>query len=362
MRKITLIPATNANMVEYMQTGEDDNSAIAIAIRQLSTNHLFTIADSAIHDPLRTLVTRMFIPKQLAEWRPVAERATARIIDEMCGAGEVDFIAKCAEELPLQLLGTILAMESQEIAAVRRAVHKINDMYFLEPTPDQMTSTNSGIRDYVALVSEVVRRAARKGGEENAWIVNARMAFDNLALEGKPNDFDVFLAINLFDAFHTNALVGTNAAFMLLSNPEALDQLRRDPSLVPAAVLEGIRLLPPAPYTDRYVTEDFEFDGTLIPKGAVLRMMWAAGNRDPEAFPAPDRFDMTRKVTAEHSFGGGARMCPGRMFGRFVIEALFRQLIARGLEVSLADRDYLLRKNFALFQIDSMPITIDRRP
>ncbi len=94
-------------------------------------------------------------------------------------------------------------------------------------------------------------------------------------------------------------------------NPDALAQVRADRSLCANAVFEGLRLDPPLTLSQRFALEDFEFDGVLVRKGMQVAMLWGAGNRDPEAFPEPDRYDLTRSPRGATTFGGGVRMCMG---------------------------------------------------
>jgi cytochrome P450 len=105
-------------------------------------------------------------------------------------------------------------------------------------------------------------------------------------------------------------LIG-NTVVELLANPDQLQLLLDDPSLLPNAVDEANRLTAPIQFAFREATEDTEIAGTTIPKGAILALHMAAANRDPRRFDEPDRFLITRSAAKNLSFGHGIHFCLG---------------------------------------------------
>ena len=97
------------------------------------------------------------------------------------------------------------------------------------------------------------------------------------------------MAANYFDGFHTAGIAVANAAHCLLSDPSAVERVRRDPSLAAAAFTEGTRVAAPLMLTTRMALDDVEHDGLRIPAGTPVTMVWIAGNRDPEVFDEPGR-------------------------------------------------------------------------
>ena len=124
-------------------------------------------------------------------------------------------------------------------------------------------------------------------------------------------------AVMLFGGIETSEGMTTSAFWHVLSTPGALDALRADPSLVKNAVEESLRLEPAAGRVDRYATEDVELAGARIRKGDLVIVSLTAGNRDPAAYPDPDRFDARRANARTHlAFAQGPHACIGLHLAR----------------------------------------------
>ena len=117
-------------------------------------------------------------------------------------------------------------------------------------------------------------------------------------------------AVMRFGGIETTEGMITNAVLHLLDNPDALERVRRDPALVPAAVEESLRLEPAAAVVDRYAVADVELAGARIRSGDLVRVSLAGANRDPAVFVDPDRFDLDRaNVRLQLSFARGPHVC-----------------------------------------------------
>ena len=148
------------------------------------------------------------------------------------------------------------------------------------------------------------------------------------------------LRVILFGAIETVESMILNTTWALCRHPAERERLEGDPSLWPAAVQEGLRWVPPVGYTDRWATCDTELGGVAIARGDYVVPVIAAANRDPAAFPDPDRFDIGRGDNRQNlSFGKGIHMCLGvnlaRMQGAEALRALFTRL--RGLALDPED-------------------------
>jgi cytochrome P450 len=139
------------------------------------------------------------------------------------------------------------------------------------------------------------------------------------------------LRVILFGAIETVESMILNTTWALCRHPAERARLDAEPSLWPAAVAEGLRWVPPVGYTDRWASEDTLLGGVEIARGDYLVPVIASANRDPAAFPDPDRFDVGRSERRQHhSFGRGIHMCLGvnlaRLQGLHALRALFEQL------------------------------------
>ena len=132
------------------------------------------------------------------------------------------------------------------------------------------------------------------------------------------------------------------ALYTLYSHPNAVAELIRDPSLIPEAVEECLRIASNGYFTfPRIATRDTEVGGTKILKGMVVRPSPQAANYDPEVFPEPLRFDIHRRPKRILAFGAGPHHCIGNILGRTVITIAIRRMLERFPNARLADPDFI---------------------
>jgi cytochrome P450 len=133
----------------------------------------------------------------------------------------------------------------------------------------------------------------------------------------------------------TTNLVG-NAMIALLAHPDQLERLRAEPRLVPNAVEETLRFDPPVQALPRLVLREVEIGGEKIPAGATAMLLIAAAHRDPERFPDPDRFDVTRDTTGHLGFGFGIHFCLGAHLARLESRCMLEAILGRMKSLRLA--------------------------
>ena len=124
---------------------------------------------------------------------------------------------------------------------------------------------------------------------------------------------------------------------MLCDAPALQARLRAQPELIPKFIEESLRLEAPAQGLYRRCTRDFELGGVTIPAGAIVMMMYGAGNRDPNTFPEPARLDLERVNANRHmAFGYGIHSCIGRTLATAELNIATRRLLERLGPIRLA--------------------------
>jgi hypothetical protein len=143
-------------------------------------------------------------------------------------------------------------------------------------------------------------------------------------------------AVLLFGGIETTEGMIANALLMLLERPGDLERVRSDAAALDAAIDESLRLEPAAAVVDRYATGDMEFGGAPIRRGDLVRISITAANRDPNVFPSPDEYDLTRSRRGNLAFAQGAHVCVGVHLARLEARAALAQLLRRLPRLRLA--------------------------
>ena len=144
----------------------------------------------------------------------------------------------------------------------------------------------------------------------------------------------------------------TNMVHALAEVPDIHARLRADPSLSGSFAEEAMRWDAAAQGFVRTPTRDLELRDTKVPEGAQVLVHIGAANRDPDAFPDPDRFDLDRAGGRHLGLGHGTHFCVGAPLGRVLARVAVEDLVARARTVAV-DMDRAVRvstPNFRGFQ------------
>ena len=145
-------------------------------------------------------------------------------------------------------------------------------------------------------------------------------------------------AVIMFGGIETTEGMLLNAVWHLLREPEQLAAVRDEPTLIPAAVEESLRLEPAAAMIDRYATRDLELAGIEIPSRSAVTVSLAGANRDPDEFADPDRFDLQRPKRRRHlAFAAGPHVCIGMDLARLEVVDAVTALVTRFPRLRLAE-------------------------
>jgi cytochrome P450 len=165
---------------------------------------------------------------------------------------------------------------------------------------------------------------------------------------------------NLLVAGHhsTSSALG-NTVLALDENPQVWDQLRADPSLIPAAIEESVRFRPPFPRSARRATKDTELGGQKITAGATVLVWLVTANRDDRVFADPNRFDISRKPNPHLSFGKGIHHCLGALLARLESRIAIRMMLERYREIRVREGAPVnLRNPWTMIGVNMMPIEV----
>jgi cytochrome P450 len=298
--------------------------------RMPNAQYTFISLDPPEHDRLRALAMRHFGPPErpayLEQLRPEIERFVTTLLDQVQGQRRIDLVERFNYPLPVMVICRILGVPHEDEPQFHVWVSTLIES-LAERTEAADRRREQALTDLNQYMARLVERHRQQPGDD----MLSRMATD-AGPEGRMTDQQlVTTGVLLLIAGHetTVNLLG-NGMLVLLRHPAILERLRRKPELIPAAVEEMLRYDGPVQFLpSRTALDDIPLAGMTIPKGTLVTLALAAGNRDPARFPDPDHFDPERRDNEHLGFGSGIHSCFGAPLARTEAQIAFPELLRR---------------------------------
>jgi cytochrome P450 len=287
----------------------------------------FLFLDPPEHDRLRRLVMRQFTPARVNAMHDRIVALVDELLDTRRDQDRLDVVDDFAYPLPVtvicELLGVPREDESRFHAWADTLAHSI------DPDPGEETSLGA-MQAAQALASYMRELIAARRAQPTDDLLSGLAAGDEADRMDDAN-LVITMILLLIAGHETTVNLITNGTLTLLRNPTELERLRHHPERIPIVVEEVLRYEPPVQFVTRFALADIAIDGATIPRGSGIRLMLAAGNRDPRRFRDPDHFDPDRPDNEHLGFGGGIHYCVGaplaRIEAQVALTALARRLV-----------------------------------
>jgi cytochrome P450 len=309
-------------------------------------------SDPPDHTRLRKLVATAFTIRRVETMRPWIERTIADLLDDVVPGEEFDLVGKLGMALPIFVIGNLLGIPPGHHDDFR---HWNATLASIDSPPEEKQRVHAQAFAYLRELIELKR--SQPGDDMISALIQAR---DGESRLDEPELLaTVFLLMNA--GYETTANLISSGALALLTHPDQQALLRRDPSLVPGAVEEFLRLESPLNMaTIRYTTSPVEVGDVTIPEDEIVFVALLAANRDPDKFADPDRLDVTRPGKGHLSFGQGLHHCIGAPLARLEGQVVFAELLARFAHWELAvPVDELTWKYSAQFRgLERLPVRL----
>ncbi|MGH9037158.1 MAG: cytochrome P450, partial [Acidimicrobiia bacterium] len=261
-----------------------------------------------------------------------------------------------AYQLPVRVIGELLGVPPADQDRIAGWVHALNPVLEFLPMSDEVLARANEATG--ALAEYFGDLAAKRRNDPHDDLFSAMVHAEE---EGERLSEDELIAnaILLYLAGHETTAGGTGLAVLALHrNPDQLARLRSDPGLIAHAARELIRYDTPGQATARVSTEPITFGDVEIPAGQGIVAWIGAANRDPEAFPEPDRLDLHRSFDRDHlSLGGGAHYCLGHALARQELEVALATLLRRCPDLTLETLDPPFRETSLMRGVLTLPVT-----
>ena len=283
--------------------------------------------DGAEHRRLRTRLHTGFNASAIEALHAPIERAANELLERRIAHRSLEVSGDYGLLLPAYVLADFIGVPPD--ARDRVVQWSLDFVDFFNEIPITEQSTRQMVASAQDMVSYMRPLLAERRGEPREDFLGS-MARQAASGDGITEDEIVGNTMLLLLAGHlpVRNLIG-NAIWLLLSHPEQEAAVRRDPSLLRAAVEETLRYEPPVTLIPRVAMEDVELRGETIPAGAIVQLSLAAANRDPAKFDRPDSFDPTRDPRGVLSFGHGPHGCLGARLAREQSQIALGILFAR---------------------------------
>lgn len=275
--------------------------------------------------------------ERLAEYEPMVRQHTDQLIDAFIDRGEAEFVSDFAFWLPVKVIIDILGLARKDLILLKRLGDRPGQgVRFM--TPAELEQEDEVQRELVEyLTADILDRYENPRDDGLGQLVSGQVERDGrLNLPYLKSEVGTLLFAGNTSTSHMLA----NTMLLLLQNPDQLELVRDDRSLVRPLIEEALRLESPVQWTQRTATQDVEIAGVPIPAGSILLLLWASGNRDPGRWDDPDRFSVERPNIAKHQlgFGRGTHLCLGAPLARLEGEVAFNRIFDRTTNLRLAPR------------------------
>ncbi|MFY1694346.1 cytochrome P450 family protein [Solwaraspora sp. WMMA2101] len=292
-------------------------------------------SDPPEHSRLRRLVSQAFAPRCIEALRPRVTQVVDDLIDKFAPRGEADLMHDFAVPLPMVVICELLGVPRADHEQVLGWTQVIRTSGSASRPPEQERAAVQQVQLLLHDYLTGLVRAKRVAPADD--MVSALI--DACDQDGKLSERELVSTafLLLFAGHQTTADFIGNAMLALLTHPDQLDLLRQRPELLPGAVEELLRFDGPLPIASpRVATEDIEYDGVRIPRGAAVGVVLNSANHDPDHFTDPQRLDVTSERGPHLGFGHGVHYCLGVSLARIEARIGIGTLLHRLPDLCLA--------------------------
>ncbi|MEU6650563.1 cytochrome P450 [Streptomyces sp. NPDC046900] len=306
------------------------------------------------HTRIRRLVSKAFTPRTVERLKPYVHGLAGDLVSRLVEAGGGDLLRDVAEPLPVAVIAEMLGIPEADRGQLRPWSADICGMYELGPSEETARKAVRASVEFSDYLRELIATRRKEPGEDLiSGLIAAYDEGDRLTEQEM-----ISTCVLLLNAGHEATVNATvNGWWALFRNPDQLAALRADHSLVPSAVEELMRYDTPLQLFERWVLDEIEIDGTTVPRGAEIAMLFGSANHDPAVFTAPEKLDLTREENPHISFGAGIHYCIGAPLARIELAASMTALLEKAPTLRAAAEPER-KPNFVIRGLEGLSVEI----
>lgn len=315
---------------------------------------LLTRTDPPLHRQLRALISQVFTPRRIATLEPMVISQINKVLAPVLAKGEMDLMDDVAYPIPVNVISTMLGVPAADQAYLKPLIDEA-----LAQRGDTLRPGAGGPLPSAQIVYDYFRqlcRERRRSPQQDLISDLAQAELDGEHLS--ETDLILFCRILYNAGFVTTTNLIGNTFLCLSMFPEAEQQVRADPTLIPGLIEEVLRYSSSVQSVTRLVTRDVELRGQQLHAGDNVIVYTGSANHDERAYPDPDAFDITRPTNKHFSFGHGIHFCIGAPLARLEAPLALRLMLEQMQDIRIVPGVKLEpMSERSLYGVKHLPIT-----
>jgi len=320
---------------------------------------MFIGMDPPKHDRIKALFQAGFTPKRIADHEEEIRRIVVAVLDRLEGREGCDLVTEVAQPAVSRVIGSFMGIPEEDDAAWAELMNMAlaaNDPDYSPSVCDVEATIQEAIQQVFARCSSMIaERRENPTDDLTSVLVHAEVEGQRL------EEHEIVMGFFLLVAAGNDSTKATYSSAMraLMENPDQRQLLLDDPSLIPGAVEEALRMFPAFAHFRRTATKDAELGGREIKEGDKVVMWYASSNRDESRYEDPDRFDVLRNPEHQAFGAGGRHFCLGTALARLELKILLEETLARYPKTEIAGAPVYVESGF-LNQLKTLPVRLNR--
>jgi cholest-4-en-3-one 26-monooxygenase len=318
---------------------------------------MFIGMDPPKHDRLKALFQAGFTPRRIAAHEDAIRKIVVDVLDRLQGRETCDLVTDVAQPAVSRVIGSFMGIPEEDDkvwADLMNTALAANDPDYSPDVDDVEATIQGAIEQIFARCSTMIaERRENPTDDLTSVLVNAEVDGEQI------EEHEIVMGFFLLVAAGNDSTRSTYSSAMraLIEHPDQRQKLIEDPSLIPGAVEEALRMFPAFAHFRRTATKDTELAGQTIKEGEKVVMWYASSNRDETRYEDPDRFDVLRNPDHQAFGAGGRHFCLGASLARLELKILLEETLARYPEMEFAGRPIFVESGF-LNQLKSLPVRL----
>ena len=318
---------------------------------------MFIGMDPPKHDRLKALFQAGFTPRRIAAHEEAIREIVVGVLDRLEGRESCDLVTDVAQPAVSRVIGSFMGIPEEDDkvwADLMNTALAANDPDYSPDVEDVEGTIQEAIQQIFARCSTMIA-ARRENPTDDLTSVLVHAEVDGEQIE----EHEIVMGFFLLVAAGNDSTRSTYSSAMraLMESPDQRQMLVEDPSLIPGAVEEALRMFPAFAHFRRTATEDTELNGQKIKQGEKVVMWYASSNRDATRYEDPDRFDVHRNPEHQAFGAGGRHFCLGAALARLELKILLEETLARYPEMEMSGKPAFVESGF-LNQLKSLPVRL----